>query len=108
MIPFFYLQEFDDNKVGVTREQLFNLGSHLLEDIATILGLLDKAIPNTSDDPDGRAFDDETENYMLGLFNYMSENLFSIESIIHQFAVKGGITPGTYKTLENELIWEKI
>lgn len=108
LIPFFFIQEFGDNEIGVTKEQLFNLGSHLLEDMAMILGLSDKAINNTSYDADGRAFDDETEKYMLDLYNYIVDNLYYIELIIHQFVIKGGITAGTYKALDNELFWEKV
>lgn len=108
LIPFFFVQEFGDNEIGVTKEQLFNLGSHLLEDMAMILGLSDKAIKNTTYDADGRAFDDETEQYMLELYNYIVDNLYYIELIIHQFAVKGGVTVGTYKALDNELFWEKV
>lgn len=108
LIPFFFIQEFGDNEIGVTKEQLFNIGSHLLEDMATILGLTDKAIPNTNYDADGRAFDDKTEKYMLDLYNYIVDNLYYIELIIHQFVIKGGITAGTYKALDNELFWEKV
>lgn len=108
LIPFFFIQEFNDNEIGVTKEQMFNLGSHLLEDMAMILGLNDKAIDNTNDDADGRAFDDDTEKYMLDLYNYIVENLYYIELLIHQFAIKGGLTAGTYKALDNELFWEKI
>lgn len=108
LIPMFFIQEFNDNEIGITKEQLFNLGSHLLEDMAFILGLTDKAIPNTKNDADGMAFDDETEKHMIELFEYVKENLFYIESLIHQFACRGGITVGTYKCKEEELIWEKI
>ena len=107
LIPMFFIQEFDDNIVGVTREQMFSLGSHLLEDMAHILGLMDKAIPNTKNDPQGAAFYSETEKYMLGIFDYINENLFYIESIIHQFVCVGGIGVGTYKCKEEDLIWTK-
>ena len=40
----------------------------ITEDMALILGLMDKAIPNTEDDPNGRAFEDEAESYMLELY----------------------------------------
>ena len=108
LIPFFFIQEFDDNEVGVTKEQMFSLGSHLLEDMAMILGLMDKSIENTSESSYGRAFDDETEKYLLELHKYIVDNLLYIETIIHQFVIQGGITPGTYKSLDNVLIWEKI
>ena len=108
LIPFFYTQEVDDNLVGVDREIMFNMGSHLLEDMAMILGMEDKALKNSQNDADGRAFDDETEAYLLSLFEFFNKNLYYVETLIHQFVVKGGLTVGTYQALDNELIWEKI
>ena len=78
LIPFFFIQENDDENVCISKEQLFNLGSHLLEDMAMILGMEDKAIPNTSENEFGRAFDDETEAYLLDLHNYLITNLRDI------------------------------
>lgn len=108
LIPFFFIQEFDDDKIGVDKNIMFNMGSHLLEDMAMILGLEDKALKNTQNNADGRAYDEETENYMLSLFNYINDNFYFIETLVHQFVVKGGLTVGTYQALDNELIWEKI
>jgi hypothetical protein len=107
LIPFFYIQEFDDSKVGVDKQILFNLGSHLMEDMAMILGKMDHAIPNTAEDGDGRAFDDETTDYMLEIFNYLSENIVYIESLVHQYACMGGLKAATYKCLTNEMIWSE-
>lgn len=107
LIPMLYVQEFNDNEVGISNEQLFSLGNHLLEDMALILNLTDKSIPNTKYDADGMAFENEAEQYMLDLFNYLTENLFYIESLIHQFVCNGGLTVGTYKCKVEELIWEK-
>ena len=108
LIPFFFIQEVNDDIVGVTKEPLFFLGSHLLDDMAHILGLMDKAIPNSELDPNGRSFDDETEQYMLDIHKYLVDNLYYIELLIHQMAIKGGITPGTYRCLDSDFIWEKI
>lgn len=108
LIPFLFIQEFDDEQVGIDKEIMFNLGSHLLEDMAMILGYMDKVIENTKDDAEGRAFDDDTEKHMLDLFNYLVDNLYYIEILIHQFVVKGGLTVGTYKAFDDELIFEKV
>lgn len=105
LIPFFFIQEMNDNEVSVSKEHMFNLGSHLLEDMATVLGLLDKAIPNTSDNPDGRAFEDDAEKYMLDIYHYLSDNLYYIETIIHQYAPLGGLHVGTYRASLTDLIW---
>ena len=107
LIPFFLIQENDDENICISKEQLFNLGSHLLEDMAMILGMEDKAIPNTSENEFGRAFEDETETYLLDLHNYLITNLSDIETLIHQYVTIGGLTEGTYKSLDNELIWTK-
>jgi hypothetical protein len=107
LIPFIFLQEGDDDSIRVEKRHMFNLGSHLLEDMSMILGYQDKAIPGTEDDECGRAFDDETESHLLGLHSYLKDNLMYIETLIHQFAVKGGLTAGTYKCKDRDLIWEK-
>ena len=56
LIPYFFVQDEGDNLVFFDRKQLFSLGSHLLEDIAFVIGKIDEAIPNTKDDAEGRAF----------------------------------------------------
>lgn len=107
LIPFFFLEEKGDTEVSIDSNHLFCLGSHLLEDMARILGLEDKAIPLTNDNADGTAYDDETEEYMLSLYDYLKENLYYIETLIHQLAVRGGVSAGTYKAVDSQLIWEK-
>ena len=107
LIPFLYIQDDGKYDVGIDKNIMYNLGAHLLDDMAMILGLTDKAIPGTENDPDGRAYDDETEAHMLSLHNFMKENLFFIETLVHQFAVKGGLKPGTYKCKDYELLWER-
>ena len=107
LIPFFFVQEFDDEKVGVDKNIMFNMGSHLLEDMAIILGLEDKAIKNTQFDAEGRAFDEKTEKYMLSLYDFFNENFYFIETLIHQFVIQGGLSEGVYTALDNELIWKK-
>lgn len=107
LIPFFFVQEFEDEKVGIDKNIMFNMGSHLLEDMAIILGLENKAIKNTQFDAEGRAFDEETEKYMLSLYDFFNENFYFIETLIHQFVIQGGLTEGVYSALDNELIWKK-
>ena len=108
LIPFFFTQEINDDVVGVDRMHLLCLGSSLLEDMAMILGLNDKAIANTQDDAEGRAYDSETEKFMLDIYDYISKNMYYIETLIHQFVVKGGIVEGKYRAYANELLWKKI
>lgn len=108
LITFFYIKEENDNQIIIDKNQLFNVGSHLLEDMAFILNKTDKAIKNSENHPDGRAFDDETEKYLLSLFDYLSENLYEIETLIHQFIFKGGLTVGTYACSKKDFIWTKL
>ena len=37
-----------------------------------------------------------------------AQNLYEIETLIHQFVVNGGITPGKYKCRKDDYIWSKI
>ena len=107
LIPFLFIQEDGNENILIEKNHLLNIGSHLLEDMSIILGLESRAIEGTKNDADGRAFDDESEKYMMSLYEYLTENLFYIETLIHQFAVNGGLSEGTYKCLDNELLWEK-
>lgn len=107
LLPFILFDEVSDIDVVITKSHLFNLGNHLLEDIATILGRLDEAIPYTNEDAEGRAFSDEFEAYMLSLYEYIKDNLYDIEILIHQFIVKGGLSEGIYKCKDNDMIWTK-
>ena len=81
--------------------------SGMLEDIALVLGYMDKAIPGTEEDAEGAAFPDDVEDYLLSVHHYIVDNLIDIESLIHQFAFKGGLTAGTYKCIDVENIWNK-
>lgn len=107
LIPFILLNEDGDYNVVIDKEHFFCLGSQLYEDMSAILGLRHKAIPKTENDAEGMAFDEETEKYMFDLYSYLKDNLYEIETLIHQFVVKGGISEGTYRCLDNEMIWEK-
>lgn len=83
-------------------------GSYLLEDIATILGRRDEHIDGTEEDAMGMRFPRETEDYFFTLHDYIMRNLYHIEQIVHQFSCKGGLTVGTYTSLPNQEIWEKL
>ena len=83
-------------------------GSFLFEDIALILGFFDESLPGTEDDYTGRRYSKEREDYMLELYSFFEENLLYIESLVHQFSTKGGLTAGTYKCIDYQLDWEKI
>jgi len=108
VIPIIFLQEkngFDNKTITIDTSHIFSIGFGLMEDMAMALGIYDRAIKGTEDDPEGKAFSEEDTEYMLSLHKYVVDNIYYIESLIHQYVVKGGIKVGTYKCKDNELIW---
>ena len=104
------LIKFEENELNgdltIMKDDPYILSGRL-EDIAITLGYMDKAIPGTENDAEGAAFPDDVEEHLLSVHKYIVDNLMFIESLIHQMAFEGGITPGTYKCIDNELIWSK-
>ena len=92
---------------GIDLSSLYG-GSYVLEDISYILGLYDKHIEGTENDPLGVQFPKETEDYMWELHEYILTHLRDIEELIHQFCNRGGLKPVTYKAKSNERIWEEV
>lgn len=111
VIPIFLLQEkknLDESKtITIDSSHLYSVGFGLVEDIAMALGIYDKAIKGTEDDPEGRAFSEEDTERILSLHKYVVDNIYYIESLIHQYIVKGGLEVGTYRCKDNEMIFEK-
>ena len=110
VIPIIFLQEkngFDNKTITIDTSHIFSIGFGLIEDMAMALGIYDRAIKGTEDDPEGKAFSEEDTEYMLSLHKYVVDNIYYIESLIHQYVVKGGLTVGTYKTKDNEMLWTK-
>ena len=104
------LIKFEENELNgdltIMKDDPYILSGRL-EDIAITLGYMDKAIPGTENDAEGAAFPDDVEEHLLSVHKYIVDNLMFIESLIHQMVFEGGITPGTYKCIDNELIWSK-
>ena len=112
VIPIIFIQQkigktSDEKTIYVDTTHVFSVGMHLLEDMAMALGIYDRAIKGTEDDPEGKAFNEEDTNYMLSLHKYVVDNLYYIETLIHQFVVKGGLEVGEYYCKDNELIWSR-
>lgn len=97
----------DDTHCGMDKHSLYG-GTFVMEDVALCIGKWGEAIPGTENDYDGRKYPVELEDYMWNLHLYVWENLEYIESLIHQFTTKGGVTPGKYKCISYEKIWTKI
>lgn len=97
--------ESEDDVIKIDRKVMLTLQTHILDDVAMVLGLRDRAIKNTTEDADGGAYPDDVEKYMLDTYNYVADNLHLIENLLHQ-KVMEGIKPGTYHAKDNELVWE--
>lgn len=107
LIPFIHMED-DDDKVILNKKVALTLQSHVLDDMSLILGMRDKAIANTLNDAEGIAFPDDIENYLLRIYHDVADNLYDIEQIIHQFAISGGVTVGTYSFSNTDNMWHKL
>ena len=110
VIPIIFLQEkngFDNKTITIDSSHMYSIGFGLMEDLAMALGIYDRAIKGTEDDPEGKAFSEEDTNRILSLHKYIVDNLYYIEALIHQYVVKGGLEVGIYKTKDCEMIFEK-
>ena len=102
-----FLIENNEDSVSIDKTKMLFEQSHLLDDVSLVLGLRDKAIPNTEEDADGIAFPDEIEEYMIETYQYVRDNLYFIETLLHQMILRGGLVPGTYSCDTKLKIWGK-
>ena len=82
VIPIIFLQEktgFDSKTITIDTSHIFSIGFGLMEDMAMALGIYDRAIKGTEDDPEGKAFSEEDTEYMLSLHKYVVDNIYYIE-----------------------------
>ena len=106
---FLYKDAIADEKdecLEIPKEGYLTITSHLLDDVAMVLGLRDQVIKGTEEDADGGAYPDDVEKRMLDAYNYVKDNLFYIETLLHQMCMEG-IKVGKYKAHDRDLIWEK-
>lgn len=94
---------FDDNKVGVNTKDLFS-GGYVIEHIARIIGRFDEKIDKTIYDSSGYLFPKETEDYLWDIYNYISQNIYWIELLIHSHITEG-LKPGLYTCIDREKVW---
>ena len=71
LVRFFNIEDNDDNYLKINKNVMLTIQSHILDDVAMVLGLRDKAIKGTSDDALGSAYPDNVEKYMLDTYNYV-------------------------------------
>ena len=107
LVKFLNIEDKDDNILAINKKIMLTLQTHILDDVAMVLGYRGKAIKGTEEDSDGSAYPDDVEKYLLDTYHYVSDNLYYIETLLHQRCTEG-IVPGHYKALDKDLIWEKI
>lgn len=100
------VQELKNDIVGIPKDNLYG-GTYKYEQMALILGLMDKAVKGTEEDINGTLYEKDTQLYLMELDKYITDNLLNIEEIVHQFCLTGGITPGKYVCKDYQHIWQK-
>ena len=102
-----FLEIKDDwDGVSIPKNGMLTVKNSILDDTALILGYKDKAIKGTTEDAEGAAYPDDVEKYLLDTYNYVKDNLYYIETLLHQYVMEG-VCPGNYKAKSYELIWKK-
>ena len=107
LVRFLNVEDKDDDFLKINKKIMLTMQTHILDDIAMILGLRDKAIKGTEEDADGAAYPDDVEKYMLDTYHYVSDNLYLIETLLHQH-VFDGVKPTHYRAKDSDLVWEEV
>ena len=107
LVRFLNVEDKDDDFLKINKKVMLTMQTHILDDIAMILGLRDKAIKGTEEDADGAAYPDDVEKYMLNTYHYVSDNLYLIETLLHQH-VFDGVKPTHYRAKDSDLGWEEV
>lgn len=95
-----------DSIYGVDTYNLWG-GTYLWEQMAYILGLNDKVIKGTEEDPTGPKYPEDVMNYMQDLAVFIFTHLEHIFQILLQFCTEGIQTDVTYWCYDYEKIWKK-
>lgn len=100
------IRRFGDSKCGVDKYDMYG-GTYLYEDMAYILGLQDKLIPESREDVFGPKYEAETQAHLEELAADLDEHLIDYEEILHQFCTEG-LRLGKYTCLDNERLWKYV
>lgn len=106
LVRFLNIEDKDDDVLTINKKVMLTMQTHILDDVAMILGLRDKAIKGTEEDADGAAYPDDVEKYMLDTYHYVSDNMYLIETLVHQFVFEG-VKPGKYRCKDSEMVWTR-
>ena len=92
---------------GADQWSLFG-GTYAMDDIAIAIGKYGDYIKGTENDPMGRQYPKELEDYMWSLYDDIKNNMMYIISLVFQYIDCGGLSAGTYRCKISDKIWEKI
>lgn len=106
IITNFRISQLGDESVVINTKDLL-VNNSVVEGIALLLDKFDEHIEGSEVEVEGRRYPTELEDYFWDLYSYITDNLQYIEIILHQF-VSTGIKPGTYRCVDNIMIWEFI
>lgn len=96
--------QLSDAHVGYDTYALFT-ESHPFDLIAMALGLEDKKIKGTEENPMGAEYDEETTERIQRVYSFFVDNLVYLEEILHQFC-DVGIKVGKYSCLTYNRLWK--
>ena len=100
-------QETEKLTWGLDFYNLYGGTETTFENVAYIIGVYDKHIPGTEENPLGAQFPKDVEDYLWTLHVNIVEHIGWIEELVHQFCMRGGLTAGVYKCKDYDHIWEK-
>ena len=83
-------------------------GNYPIEDIALILGHWEEAIPGSENTVEGRCFPEPLQSHLLDLYEFITENMPFLWSMVIWYSDKGGLTAGTYKCNPRYLEWQRV
>lgn len=93
---------------GIDEYNLFGGSSYIMESIAVILGKYDTYIKGTEENPMGREFPKELEDYWWSLYQYIWDNMEYVISLVLYMTTEGGIVPGIYEKDEDDVKWKLV
>lgn len=96
-------EEFLPSTIVTLNSAQLLLGNNIIDNLAWALGIHSEGKVTEL----GLSFDKETTQRLTSLYDYLSENLYEIEVLLHQYACNGGITAGTYVANDTDMIFTK-
>lgn len=83
---------------GIENKSVYG-GSDVLEDVSLALGCYDKHDVDSEENSNGIQFEKSLEDKMFDIHEFVMDNLINIETLIHYWSNKGGLTAGTYNVV---------